>query len=318
MKFLYTAILALLFYASAGFGVAAGSDLVRVRRFGRNPGNLSMYKYVPADMPPGAPLVVAIHGCTQDAESFDHLAAWSRLADRYKFLVAYPEQKRVNNPRKCFNWFIPGDIRRSEGEAGSIKFMVDKMKKDHSVDEKKVFLAGLSSGGCMTAVMMSVYPDVFSGGAIMSGVPFKCATSPMELFVCMAGVDKTPGDWGNLVRESYKGYKGKYPACSIFHGDSDSTVNVSSARELVEQWTNVHSTDQIPEVDEIFRGHTHRVYQDENGKPVVESYIIKDMPHGIAVDPGDNKDQGGHTGAYSIDRDIWSSYYAARFWGIAE
>ena len=40
--------------------------------FGANPGNLRMFAYAPKDLPPKAPLVIALHGCTQTAAEYDH------------------------------------------------------------------------------------------------------------------------------------------------------------------------------------------------------------------------------------------------------
>ena len=81
---------------------------------------------MPTDLPRSAPLVVVLHGCTQTAAGYDHAAGWSRLAEREGFAVLYPQQRRSNNPNLCFNWFVPGDIRRDEGEALSIRQMVGK------------------------------------------------------------------------------------------------------------------------------------------------------------------------------------------------
>src|SRR5437868_4930392 len=85
--------------------------------FGANPGNLRMFSYAPEDLPPNAPLVIALHGCTQTSDEYDHGAGWSSLADRLGFAVVYPQQQPANNPKNCFSWFLPGDIARGHGEA---------------------------------------------------------------------------------------------------------------------------------------------------------------------------------------------------------
>ena len=88
--------------------------------FGSNPGALRGKAYIPEDLPRNAPLVVVLHGCTQTAAGYDYCSGWSRLADRHKVALLYPEQQRSNNPNLCFNWFVPQDIRRDAGEAFSI------------------------------------------------------------------------------------------------------------------------------------------------------------------------------------------------------
>ena len=86
--------------------------LRHISKFGTNPGNLQMHAYVP-DSPTSAPaLVVALHGCTQDANSFDRGTGWSTLADRLGFVVIYPQQQAANNPKNCFSWFLPSDTTR--------------------------------------------------------------------------------------------------------------------------------------------------------------------------------------------------------------
>lgn len=292
------------------------ASLTSVSSFGTNPGNLLMYYYAPSSPKSPAPLVVVLHGCTQSANEYADRTEWHVLANKYGFYVVFPQQQSSNNQNKCFNWFEPGDIARGQGEALSIKQMVDYMKSRFNIDSSKVFVTGLSAGGAMTAVMMATYPDVFAGGAVMAGIPYKCATTMTEGFTCMSGVDKTPQQWGDLVRGAYSGYSGPYPTLMVFQGSSDYTVRDVNMTELVDQWTNVHGTDQTPEVTETFRTATRKIYRNSSGKDVVVTYYISGMGHGITVDPGTNQDQGGTTGAYSEDKDIYSSYYAAQFWGL--
>jgi poly(3-hydroxybutyrate) depolymerase len=129
-------------------------------------------------------------------------------------------------------------------------------------------------------------------------------------------VDKTPEQWGNLVRTAST-HADSFPVLSIFHGDQDETVRDANMVELLEQWTHVHQADQVPEVSEQFRGHVHNVYHDPHGKAIVETYLLQGMGHAISVDPGNREDQGGTVGRFAEDEDVYSSYYAAKFWGLA-
>ena len=290
----------------------------QVSSFGSNPGALNMYTYVPSSLPSSAPLVVAMHGCTQSAQAYADGAGWSKFADSQGFAVVFPETTSSNNQNKCFNWFQTGDISRGQGEALSIKQMVDYMKSHYSIDSSRVFVTGLSAGGYMTPVMLATYPDVFAGGGVMSGGPYKCATSMTDAFTCMSpGVSKSASAWGDLVRNAYSSYSGPYPKVSIWHGDSDYTVDSSNATEDMKQWTNVNGVDQTADVSETVKGvAAHKVYKDSNGNARVETYIISGMGHGTAVDPGSNADQCGTAGAYILDVGICSSYYTAQFWGL--
>ena len=143
--------------------------------FGSNPGNLRMLAYAPENLPIGAPMVVALHGCSQDANAYDHGAGWSSLADRLGFLVVYPEQQLTNNPKNCFSWFLPGDTARGYGEALSIHQMVEHAIGKFGADPEKVFVTGLSAGGAMAVVMLATYPETFAGGAIIAGAPQQIA-----------------------------------------------------------------------------------------------------------------------------------------------
>jgi len=289
----------------------------QVTDFGLNPGDLDMYLYAPAGMPAGSALVVALHGCTQDAAGFSELSGWNTLADSFKFYVVYAEQKTSNNINACFNWFEPGDTARGEGEAQSIASMVETMRTTCAVDGGRIFVTGLSAGGFMVPVLLAAYRDVFRGGAIMAGGPYGCAASMTEAFQCMSpGVTRGASEWGDAVRGACPSCAG-FPVVSIFHGAGDATVSPSNLTELVKQWTDVAGTDQAADLVETVRGHDHQVHM-KDGVPVVESWLVAGMGHGISVDPGTGCDQGGATGAYAEDRDLWSSYYAASFWGLAE
>jgi len=296
------------------------SRLTAVTSFGTNPGGLKMYKYVPANVPANAPLVVAMHGCTQTAAGYE-ATGWTALADVLKFYVVYPEQVSGNNQNTCFNWFEPGDIARGQGEALSIKQMVDTMKAAHSIDASRVFVTGLSAGGAFTHVMAAAYPDVFAAGAVMAGVPYKCATTMTDAFSCMSpGVDKTPTAWRDLVKGAYSGYTGAYPRMSIWHGTSDYTVKNTNQTEGVEQWTAVHGIDMTEDVSETVAGYPHKVYKDAAGKALVETYAITGMGHGTPIDPA-TKFPGttvacGTAGAYVLDTDICSTWQVAKFFGL--
>jgi poly(hydroxyalkanoate) depolymerase family esterase len=117
-----------------------------------------MFRFVPDRVEEDPALVVVLHGCTQTASSYDYGAGWSTLADRYGFVLLFPEQQRSNNPNACFNWFLPDDVRRGSGEVLSIRQMIDRMIHDNDVDHHRIFITGLSAGGEMTSAMLACYP----------------------------------------------------------------------------------------------------------------------------------------------------------------
>jgi poly(hydroxyalkanoate) depolymerase family esterase len=295
----------------------AAVTLTQVTGFGSNPGNLKMWKYVPAGLPSGAPLVVAMHGCTESASVYSAETEWGNLGDRLKFAVVFPETSSANNSLSCFNWFQPANISRGQGEALSIKQMVDNMKANHGSDPARVFVTGMSAGGFMTEVMMATYPDVFAGGAVNSGGPYACATSINDTNTCQQGnVSHTPAQWGTLVKNAFPSFTGSYPRLVVFHGSTDSTVAPADAQQSVDQWSNVLGIDETADVNETFRTSTHKVFRDAGGRSMIETYLISGMGHALTVDPGTAVDQGGATGAFCENHSIYSSFYAAQFWGL--
>ena len=149
----------------------AHNDLKLLTDFGSNPGNLRMLAHAPKALPAGAPVVIALHGCCQNANEYDRGAGWSALADRLGFLVIYPEQQSINNPKNCFSWFLPGDIARGKGEALSIHQMVEYAIEKFGANREKVFVTGLSAGGAMAVVMLATYPETFAGELSLPGFP---------------------------------------------------------------------------------------------------------------------------------------------------
>lgn len=292
------------------------SRLTAVQDFGSNPGGLGMYKYVPERLPPSAPLVVLLHGCTQSAASFDRGTGWSTLADRFGFALLLPQQNWKNNPLRCFNWFRPEHIARDRGEALSIRQMIDRMLADHDLDRRRVYVTGLSSGGAMTAVMLATYPEVFAGGAVLAGVPYRAASGVQDAFeTIFQGSSRSPAEWGDLVRAASP-HRGPWPKVSVWHGDADQSVKPTNADEIVKQWTDVHGLPLAHTIDMRVDGHRRRVWQDAAGEDIVECYTISGMAHGAAVDPGNDAHQCGTAAPFFNAVGISSSYRIASFWGV--
>lgn len=305
-----------------------------VSDFGSNPGNLRMFRYVPKNLGGARPLVVALHGCTQSATSYDDETGWTQLADRFRFVVLLPQQDQsgINNPLKCFRWFDAHHNQRGKGEALSIKQMIDKALADPHLrlDRKRVYVTGLSAGGAMTVVMMATYPEVFAGGAPVAGIPYGCANTSAEATsrcgVSLAGMPGVPttvpveqlpaAEWGQRVRNASPG--AAFPRVSIWHGSGDHVVNPQDQTEMIKQWTNVLGAGATPQRDTQFKTTRHQVFEDSSGKPVVEAFTVKGMDHGTPIDPGAKPDQCGTANHdhYIIPAGICSSFYIAKFWGL--
>jgi poly(hydroxyalkanoate) depolymerase family esterase len=289
--------------------------LTSVADFGSNPGALDMYEYVPAELPSGRPLVVVMHGCTQNAAAME-AAGWNALADKHQFAVLYPQQRSANQQLSCFTWYAPGDIGRAAGEAESVMQMIDASIAAHGVDRSRVFVTGLSAGGAMAAVMLAAYPDRFRAGSIMAGVPYKCAADVTSGQSCASsGATKTAAQWGSLVREAYPGFGGAYPRVQIWHGSMDYTVATSNAAELVKQWTNVWGIDETADATETISKATRTQYM-AGSQVAVELYLVNGMGHAIATGADDLGACPSTIGAFFSDQKICSTLRAAQFFGL--
>lgn len=315
--------LALALAATAALATtAAAGTLEQVTSFGSNPGALAMWRYVPSSPAPHAPLVVFMHGCSQ-SHTDAAAVGWTQLADQYGFYVVFPEQTTANNPIKCFNWAGEyGDVAnltRGQGENLSVKQMVDKMIADRDVDPTRVFVAGFSAGAGFTSVMLATWPDVFAGGAIMSGLPYRCATTVNGAYACQQlnthpELKHTPAEWGDLVRAAFPGYTGPRPRVVIFHGTSDSTVSPDNQLELIDQWTNVAGADQTADETATVSGHERTRYK-AGATVVVESWKLASMGHAVAMG-NDPEHACAPAGTYTESRNLCAAYRAAQFFGI--
>ncbi len=304
---------------SHGLGLGAKSSrLTETSGFGANPGDLRMFSYLPGDQRARQklPLVVVLHGCTQTAAGYEIGAGWSTLAERYGFALLMPEQKPANNGNGCFNWFNPEDIARGSGEAASIRQMIARMARDHSIDTKRIFVTGLSAGGAMTAVMLATYPELFAGGAVIAGLPYGIAANVQQ---AIAGMHRSPPrparELGDLVRNA-SNYRGPWPKLSVWHGSADKTVNPANADEIVKQWLDLHHLPPSPMAESTVDGYPRALWWNANGETLVESYTITDMAHGTPLGIGDNDERFGAQGAFMIEAGISSSYHIASFFGL--
>ncbi len=310
---LVAAVLAALFLP-AGTAHAAGT-IEEVTGFGSNPGALRMYRYVPEGLPAGRPVVVALHGCTQNATTYGRQSGWTELADRWGFSVVLPGQTSANNLNNCFNWFQAGDIERGRGEAASVQQMTARQLAD--AGGSRAYVTGLSAGGGMTAVMMAAYPETYTAGGVVAGLPYGCAQAAGSPYVCMyVGATQTPAQWGDRVRAANPGHTGPWPRLTVLQGTSDTTVKPVNMADLVEQWTNVHGTDQTPEVTDTVGGYPHAVYRDASGAVAAETYRITGMGHGQPLDPGTGAAQCGTAGAYMLDVNLCAAYAMGKGWGL--
>ena len=176
---------------------------------------------------PGArplPLVVMLHGCTQDPDDFARGTRMNALARARGFLVLYPAQSQRGNAQRCWNWFKHNHQARGKGEPGILAGMVRHVIATHGVDPARVYVAGLSAGGAMAAILGDAYPELFAAVGVHSGLAAGSATDVQSAFAAMGGGATGP-------RRVPKA--GATPPTIVFHGDADATVNVVNGERIL-------------------------------------------------------------------------------------
>jgi poly(hydroxyalkanoate) depolymerase family esterase len=195
--------------------------------------------HAPAGVEPhtAVPLVCMLHGCTQDAASLAASTLMNKAADRYGFVVVYPQQERGDNPRGCWNWFLPEHQRRGAGEPAAIAAIVRELMGTPSqwaIDTRRVFVAGLSAGGAMAAILAAVYPDLFAAVAVHSGLSYRSAASLGAAFTAMARGGEDPIGQGRAAHCAMGDLARPVPSI-VVHGSADHTVAPINADQVLQQ-----------------------------------------------------------------------------------
>jgi poly(hydroxyalkanoate) depolymerase family esterase len=253
-----------------------------------NPAGTRAYKlYIPSGYHGQAlPLIVMLHGCSQNPDDFAAGTRMNVMAEREGFFVLYPEQTAQANPSRCWNWFKASDQHRDQGEPSILADMTRHIVSTHDLDPGRVYVAGLSAGGAMAMVMGVNYPELYAAIGVHSGLPYGVAHDLPSAFAAMQ-----QGETAALLqRES------SFPAALkarrivptiVFHGDRDTTVHPGNGDRVLAQWATVHSgTGRKLRVTanrgQVPHGHpyTHSVYHDASGQVVMEQWLVHGAGHG--------------------------------------
>ncbi len=245
-------------------------------------------------VPPGhggraLPLVVMLHGCTQNPDDFAAGTGMNAPAATQGFFVLYPEQSQDANPQRCWNWFKHNHQQRGSGEPALIAGMTQAMMKDHGIDPRRVYIAGLSAGGAMAAIVAGAYPELFAAAGVHSGLPSGAAGNLPEALALM---------------NSGAAARAKAPPAVpvptiVFHGDADRTVHPRNGEQVIAAALGGAAGSARVEqgMSPNGRRYTRSTHHDGQGRALAEHWRIEGAGH--AWSGGDAK--GSYTDASGPD-----------------
>ena len=253
------------------------------KSYSNQAGNRTYKLYVPSQYR-GQPLpfIVMLHGCTQSPEDFAAGTRMNLRAEEHNCFVVYPEQAASANISKCWNWFRPGDQIRGQGEPALIAGLTRQVMTDYSVDEERVYAAGLSAGGAAAAVLAVAYPDLYAAIGVHSGLACGAASDVPSAFAAMrqSGPAARRRSGGKLSGRG--GYSRIVPAI-VFHGDQDTTVHPNNGDQVIAQLKEALTTDARVTVEDGRipggRTYTRTVHRDAADHSIFEQWVIHGAGH---------------------------------------
>jgi poly(hydroxyalkanoate) depolymerase family esterase len=269
----------------------AGEDVARTGRFisascTNHAGTRGYKLYIPSGYKDEAlPLVVMLHGCTQNPDDFAAGTGMNTLAEEYNCFVAYPAQAKAANGTHCWNWFQPGDQRRGHGEPSILADITREIARTYKVDTSRIYVAGLSAGGAMAAVMAATYPELYAAVGIHSGLPYGIAHDAASAFAAMkrrkpkAAMAKT-----HLTALVPPVPLRKAVPAIVFHGDRDTTVHPLNGDQVLAQCVPAASEKDARIVVEEGRSpngrpYTRTIVQNGQGGTIAEKWFVHGAGH---------------------------------------
>jgi poly(hydroxyalkanoate) depolymerase family esterase len=227
-----------------------------------------------------APLLVVLHGCTQDPDDIARGTRFNEIAGSRGFLVAYPEQPQKYNGLKCWNWFDSAHQSRDKGEPALIASITQRVMHDYSVDSKRVYIAGVSAGGAMALTTAYAYPELFAAAGIHSGIAYAAVTSIANALTAMHSGAPDQGSLASAVVKAF-GSARHFPAI-VFQGKADKSVHWVNASQVVSQLVQSYSPENVTRLSTTpgeasgyhFTKTTYGV-----DRPLIEEWMVDELGH---------------------------------------
>ena len=234
------------------------------------------------------PLIIMLHGCTQNPDDFAAGTRMNELADKHAFLVAYPAQSANANGSNCWNWFNVSDQARDRGEPSLIAGITREVASSYRVDERRIFVAGLSAGAAMAVILGATYPDLFAAVGAHSGLPYGAADDVPSAFAAMRGSSGPIFSGRGLKSRTStpRDAPTRAPPTIVFHGDHDTTVNADNGSKIVAQaialgreQTGCLKKSVQAQVSANGRECTITIYRDSMMRPCIEQWVLHGAGH---------------------------------------
>lgn len=226
-------------------------------------------------VPPGyrgqpLPLVVMLHGCTQDPDDFAAGTGMNEAALERDFLVLYPAQAQRANAQRCWSWFKHNHQRRDRGEPAVLAGMTRDVMQRYHVDARRVYVAGLSAGGAMAVILGDAYPDLFAAVGVHSGLP---SGSAKDLPSALAAMNDGP------ARTAMNRGASRTPPTIVFHGDRDTTVHPANGEHVVAARAGAAVPERERARSANGRDYTRRTWRDAGGRAIAEHWSVHGSGH---------------------------------------
>jgi len=247
-----------------------------------------------------APLVVMLHGCKQNPDDFAAGTGMNALAEEQGCLVVYPAQAKNANGSNCWNWFQAGDQKRDGGEPSIIAAITQQVMRDYKVDPARVYVAGLSAGGAMAAILVSEYPELYKAAGIHSGLPTGAAHDVPSAFAAMSN---------GSANSALKAKTGAPVPVIVFHGDRDKTVHPQNGQQVLAQQAGAQAGAATTEKGSAPNGrsYTRAIHRTTDGKLMAEHWTVHGSGHAWSG--------GSKRGSYTDPKGPDASREMLRFFG---
>ena len=218
------------------------------------------------------PLVMMLHGCTQTADDFAAGTGMSQAARERGFFVLYPEQSVQANSQRCWNWFKHSHQQRERGEPALLAAMLRSVMAEHAIDPARVYVAGLSAGGAMAAILADTHPELFAAVGVHSGL---AAGSARDLQGALSAMRQ-----GGAGSAGAGAADGRGVPTIVFHGDADATVHPSNGEHVIAAAGALAGASSSERVQRRGRRtSTQRVLRAHDGRVLAEHWLVHGSAH---------------------------------------